>query len=101
MDFEVIWSLEALEDLESIAQYIARDSRFYANAVVAKILATSRNLSEFPRAGRIVPEVGEDTLRERFVYSYRVIYRIRERTILVVAVIHGRRLLESVGDRFG
>jgi plasmid stabilization system protein ParE len=92
----VVWSPEALEDVESIATYIARDSRFYAAAVVEKLLATAVDLPLFPGAGRAVPELGEYSVRERFVYSYRLIYRLRSDDILVVAVIHGRRLLESV-----
>ena len=48
MDLEVKWSPEATEDLESIAEYIARDSEFYARAVVTKILAVSRGIREFP-----------------------------------------------------
>ncbi len=99
MDLEVVWSPEALEDLNSIAQYIARDSKHYAKAVVTKVLDTARTLSEFPRAGRVVPEVGEDTLRESLIYSYRIIYRLHEQHILVLAVIHGKRLLESIGKR--
>jgi plasmid stabilization system protein ParE len=43
--------------------------------------------------GRVVPEIGQKNIRERFVYSYRVIYRIELEQILVVAVIHGSRLL--------
>jgi len=101
MAYDVVWSPEALEDLDSIAAYLARDSQFYAAAVVAKILECGRLLTEFPFAGRVVPELGDEALRERFVYSYRVIYRVMLDRILVVPVIHGRRLLESTRDRFG
>ena len=59
MDFTVKWSPEATEDLESIAEYIARDSEFYARSVVSKILAVSRKISEQPMIGRIVPEISE------------------------------------------
>ena len=41
MDYQVIWSLEALTDLEEIAEYIERDSHFYACSVVTKILSTT------------------------------------------------------------
>ena len=92
----VVWSPEALEDVDSIAAYIARDSRFYAAAVVEKLLSMAVGLSLFPGAGRVVPELNESSIRERFVYSYRLVYRLRPDDILVVAVIHGRRLLESV-----
>jgi toxin ParE1/3/4 len=100
MDLEVKWSPEAIEDLESIAEYIARDSEYYARAVVTEILSVTRNVGEFPLIGRIVPEVGDETIRERFVYSYRLVYRIEPDRILVVAAIHGKRLLENVAERF-
>ncbi|MCX5914324.1 MAG: type II toxin-antitoxin system RelE/ParE family toxin [Deltaproteobacteria bacterium] len=100
MGHKVVWSPEAVDDLESIAEYIARDSRYYAGAVVEKVLEVARNIAKFPQAGRIVPELGEETLREHFVYSYRLLYRIKPERILIVAVIHGRRLMASFGQRF-
>lgn len=77
MDFEVKWSPEATEDLESIAEYIARDSEFYARAVVTEILSVSRNIGEFPLIGRIVPEIGDERIRERLIYSYRLMGDVR------------------------
>lgn len=100
MDLEVKWSPEAIEDLESIAEYITRDSEFYARAVVTEILSVSRDVCDFPLIGRIVPEVGDERIRERFIYSYRLVYRIESVRILVVALIHGKRLLENVSERF-
>lgn len=100
MDYKVKWSPEATEDLDSIAEYIARDSEFYARSVVSKILAVVRKIPEQPMIGRIVPEIGENEIRERFVYSYRLVYRIQNKTILIVAIIHGKRLLENVSERF-
>jgi plasmid stabilization system protein ParE len=100
VDLEVRWSPEAEEDLEAIAEYIARDSEYYARAVVAETLSASRNTGEFPLIGRIVPEIGDENIRERFIYSYRMIYRVEPKRILIVAVIHGTRLLENISDRF-
>ncbi len=51
-------------------------------------------------AGRVVQELGDTSVRERFLYSYRIIYEIRPEHIAVLAVLHGRRLLESIGERF-
>ncbi|MFZ5654066.1 MAG: type II toxin-antitoxin system RelE/ParE family toxin [Pseudomonadota bacterium] len=100
MDLEVMWSPEATEDLEAIAEYIARDSEYYARAVVTKILSVSRSTGEFPLIGRIVPEIDDEHIRERFIYSYRLVYRIESMRILIVAVIHGKRLLETIAERF-
>ncbi len=100
MDYTAKWSPEAIEDLESIAEYIARDSEFYARSVVSKILAISSKIPEQPLIGRIVPEINSERIRERFVYSYRLVYRIHNNIITVVAIIHGKRLLENISDRF-
>jgi addiction module RelE/StbE family toxin len=96
MDYRVVWSPRALDDVESIASYISRDSTAHASAVVTKIIRATRTLKRFPFAARIVPEFEDETLRERFVYSYRIIYRVQGQTITVAAVIHGKRLLEVV-----
>ena len=100
MDYEIAWSPEAIEDLESIAEYIGRDSEFYAQAVVTNILEVARRMKDFPLAGRAVPELGNRKIRECLVYSYRVVYRVERQTILVVAVIHGKRSFEKMSERF-
>lgn len=100
MGTRVVWSPAALDDVDEIAAFIAKDSAFYASAVVSKILATSKALSDFALLGRIVPELGDTNIRERVVYSYRLIYRVTEAEATVLAVVHGKRLLESASGRF-
>jgi addiction module RelE/StbE family toxin len=87
------WSPEAIEDLEAIAAYIERDSAWYAKAVVSKIVETAETIPEFPELGTVVPEIGMYSVRERFVHSYRIIYRIEDDRILIAAIVHGSRLL--------
>lgn len=48
--------------------------------------------------GRRVPELDDENVRERLVYSYRVVYKIESGRILIVAVIHGKR--ECLGQIF-
>ena len=69
MDYQVTWSPEALIDVEAIAGYIARDSRHYASAVVSRIISDSRNLARFPLMNRVVPEVGDNNIRECFIIA--------------------------------
>ena len=94
MAYRVEWSPRAVEDLEGIALYIAGDSAAYAAAVVKTILDATRKLSRFPFAGRVVPELDDENIREWFAYSYRVIYRVRGQVVTVAAVVHGKRLLD-------
>ncbi len=89
------WSEEALEDIESIATYIEKDSPTYASSVISKFFEKAEILKEFTELGRKVPEVNDVNIREIFVYSYRLIYKIYENRVLFVAVVHGKRLLEN------
>ena len=90
------WSPEAVEDIESIANYIKRDYQYYARAVVSRIFSVSESILDQPSQGRIVPEIDDASIRERFVHKYRVIYRVEPGRILIVAVIHGSRLLDPL-----
>lgn len=90
----VVWSPRAIDDVDAIAAYIAEDSESYAASVVRTILEKTRRLSGFPFIGRVVPEFGDDAIREVFAYSYRIVYRIGTDEITIAAVIHGKRLLE-------
>jgi len=90
----IIWSERAVADIESIAEYIASDSEFYAASVVRAILQKTRRLADFPFIGRVVPEFDDRSIREIFAYSYRIIYSIENDQINIAAVVHGRRLLD-------
>jgi toxin ParE1/3/4 len=93
MAHQVAWLRTAAEELDEIASYIAQDSPRYAGIVAEKILSAARELAEFPNMGGIVPEWNDGSLRQRIVYSYRLIYRVKNERIEVLAVIHGARLL--------
>lgn len=93
------WSPEAIEDIEAIATHIAKDSPWYAHAVASRIVATAETIPAHSEMGRVVPETERKDIRERFVYNYRVIYRIEKKRILVAAVIHGSRLLKPFKRR--
>jgi toxin ParE1/3/4 len=91
----LVWSPEAIEDVEAIAAYIERDSAWYAKAVVSKLIETAESIPEYPQLGRIVPELGDANIRERLVHTYRLIYRLEQNRVVVAAVIHGRQNFEA------
>ena len=96
MDKKVIWTNEVYQDLESIAEYISKDSVYYATAFVEEVLAAGKDLNQFPERGRWVPEINDNDIREIFVKSYRLIYKIKENEVIILALIHGARDLESL-----
>lgn len=93
---KIIWSFEATTDLEAIADYIAKNSAFYAGSLVQDILDASRSLDRFSERGRIVPELSNPNIRELFVKEYRLIYNIEESRVVILGLIHGRRDLKTL-----
>ena len=95
---KIEWTKRALIDLEEIHEFIARDSKKYAQIQVIKIRESVSNLLEFPLMGRRVPEFPQLPYREIISGNYRVIYRYdkKEDKIYVMAVIHGKRLLNNI-----
>lgn len=88
----VRWSDQAKADLKAIHDYIARDSTHYAKKVTRELVDKADALAELPRLGRVVPELGDESVREIPAYSYRILYEIKAGdTIVVLAVIHKRR----------
>jgi plasmid stabilization system protein ParE len=83
-----------VQDLETIASYIAQDSPAYAATVVKTIVNQVKTLASFPRSGRKVPEFDDENIRELIAYSYRIIYRLQQEEVLIAAVIHGKRILQ-------
>jgi toxin ParE1/3/4 len=50
-----------------------------------------KSLVSLADRGRVVPELGDSTLRELFVFKYRLLYRIRDDRVVIVAFLHGAR----------
>ena len=93
MDREIVWSVLAAADLESIVEHIFRDSEFYAAAVARELIAAAHSLATLSERGRMVPEYENPTVRELIVRRYRLIYRVRSDRVEVVRIIHGARQL--------
>jgi plasmid stabilization system protein ParE len=94
MAHRIVWSNRAAQDLDSITDYIAADSPAYAGVVLKNSVNQTRILAHFPQAGRKVPEFDDENVRELVVYSYRIIYQLQQAEALIVAVIHGKRVLQ-------
>ncbi len=91
---QVRWTLQALDDLEAICLFIARDAPQVAAVFADRALSATDRLADHPRVGRIVPELQIETIREVILGNYRIIYRIREEEVQVVTVHQGARLLD-------
>ena len=96
---KIIWSFEATNDLKAIADYIAKDSPFYAAAFVQEIRDASRSLKEFSERGRVVPELSSASIRELIIKGYRLIYGTEESRVVILGIIQGKRDLKRLWEK--
>jgi toxin ParE1/3/4 len=96
----VVWTERAREDLADIFRYIAQDNRRAAAQWVGRLIERAESAAEAPLAGRVVPEVQREDIREVFLKSYRVIYRNAGKDLRVLTVFEGHRRLrhDDLGD---
>ena len=90
---QVTWTTQALVDLDAVCLFIARDAPRYAELFAERVFRTTDRLAEFPRSGRVVPEIGREDIRELIVQDYRVIYRVISDEVEILTVHHGARPL--------
>lgn len=91
---EVRWTPQAADDLDSIAEFISKDSPHYSSLFVLDVLCAVDRLIQFPKSGRVVPEINDPLVREVILGSYRIIYRLRQDIVEILTVFHGSRLLD-------
>lgn len=97
------WSLVygdgAMDDIVSIASYIARDSTINAEKAMERLERRIATLTTMPERGRVVPELqwhGITSVREVFEKPWRILYQLRAKQVVIVAVYDGRRHLNDV-----
>jgi plasmid stabilization system protein ParE len=74
--------------LDAIA-YIHRDNPSAAAAFRQKAEKKLTRLKEFPDSGRLLPEFPDLPFREVIVSPYRFFYKVKDKTVWVIAVWHG------------
>jgi plasmid stabilization system protein ParE len=90
---KIIWSATAREDLSSIAAYVAQDNFSRAEPYCLELIEFAESAGDFPRLGRIVPELEDPNVREIIKPPYRIIYEIfpDQPRPVIMRVWHGAR----------
>jgi len=72
------WSDQALDDLDAICDFIARDAPHYAQVFANRVFESVERLEMFPQSGRIVPELQLEMMRE-IIWKLSYCLQIKER----------------------
>ena len=93
---QINWTIQAKDDLKSIAEYIKIDSVRYAKLQVIKLKSRTQILKSYQKSGKIVPEIDNEQIRELIEWNYRISYKIiSEYQVDIIAIHHSARDLEK------
>lgn len=96
MAYRIRWSPRSVDNLESICEYIAKDSLHFATVFAKSIFRVVDTIKEFPNSGRVVPEYNNKDLREKILNNYRIVYRVKDEYIEIVVITHCSKLLDGL-----
>jgi addiction module RelE/StbE family toxin len=96
----IVWSDPAVDDLEAAVTFIAKDSDAYARSLAQLAVDAAESLRKFPNRGHRLPDPKLARFRELIIGSYRLVYLVEKKRVLIVAVLHGHRTLRrALKDR--
>jgi toxin ParE1/3/4 len=82
----VVWSLEALDDLEVVRNHLAKSSPSFAAIYVKRLVRAVDGLETVPGMGRKVVELDREDVREVIFQNYRLPYRLQRDHVTILAV---------------
>ena len=96
---KVVWTDAAIEDLDEIGEWIAKDSVKYAERTVEKLFNAPDILEEHPKAGPMSSEFNDETIRQLIRGNFSIVYRIVNEFRIDVMTVHWcARLIENAFD---
>jgi len=97
--YKVRWTSNAKEDLLNIVNYIKKDNLGAARKVYEHIKEKAHSSNFFPLRGRVVPELlkeGITIYRELIVQPWRIMYKIENDTVYIMAIFDSRQNIEEL-----
>lgn len=95
MKMRLVWTKEALLQLQKIEDYIAKDNPKNAIEFIDKLISISETIVDYPKKGRVVPELSIEYIRELLHKIYRIVFLIKKNSIEILTVFEGHQLLKK------
>jgi toxin ParE1/3/4 len=86
----------AEDDLEAIADWIARDNKPRALSFVLELKAACMTLADFPEAWPLVPRYQAQGVRRKVHGNYLIFFTLTKSYVTVIHILHGARDYESL-----
>ena len=86
---KIVFSESAEQDLEDIADWIARDNPERAGSFVAELVRTCKSIGRAPRSYPLADRSRDPTLRRRIHRSYLIFFDIGPKEVEILHIVHG------------
>ena len=87
----IVWTDDAVANLEAIVTYVSEFNPIAANALGTRLIAVADSLASFPDRGR---DVGNGRRERTKVWPYILRYRVVDDCVIILRVRHGARYEE-------
>jgi plasmid stabilization system protein ParE len=97
--YRLLWTKSAENDLVKIIEHIKAESPENARSVFARIKEHAASSNFFSLGGRVVPELWQEGItlyREVVAAPWRIIYKVDNDTVYIMAIIDSRRNVEDI-----
>ena len=84
----VIWSDQAIEDLQAIGKYVAEFNPFAADRLTDRLIDVAESLRSFPERGKAISRTRRELLT---VKPYSIRYLVIETEVAILNVRHTAR----------
>ena len=92
---------QAQSELDAVIEYYERiGAGDFAEVFEEKVIEKIRPLEQFPRMGRIVPEIDDEAIREVLYRNYRIVYVVDrdEEEVDVLTIFHSSQQFGALGS---
>lgn len=91
---EIAWTEPAINDLDTIADYISLDDPVAAAELVRRVFSHAEQLAKHPESGSIPPELKKSRYRQLVEPPCRIFYRYDGNKVYILYVLRSRRKLK-------
>lgn len=92
---------QAQNELDAIIEYYEQiGAADFAEVFEEKVIEKIRPLEQFPRMGRIVPEIDDESIREVVYRDYRIVYVLDrdDEEVEVLTIFHSSQQFGTLGS---
>ena len=96
---QINWTDDAKLDLKNIYEFISKESEYYAELTVFKIISKTELLNNNVNIGKVIKEKQNPFFRELLYKQYRIMYKVLgDQQVDILNIFHSSRNFETNFD---